>query len=81
METNNKTIGTVIAQIRQEQGLTHDDIAERALVTVLDMQNIEEGTLSLDQKTLDSIARVLGISSEKITERARSPLAIIKKTA
>ncbi|MFZ4500440.1 MAG: helix-turn-helix domain-containing protein [Minisyncoccia bacterium] len=81
METARKNIGSAIAEIRKEQGLTHDDIAERAIVTIEDMRNIEEGVLSPDQKTLDSIAKILRVSSKEITDRAASILTVIKKIA
>lgn len=81
METNNKNIGKAIAQVRQERKLSRDDIAERALVTVEDMRTIEEGVFSLDQKTLDSIAKVLGVSSQELITRTASPLAVVKKMA
>lgn len=82
METKGKNIGKAIAEIREEKGLSHDDVAERAIVTAQDMARIESGTLPVDEKTLQSIARVLVVTTEEIINHSNRPhLTIASKSA
>lgn len=59
METSNDKIGTLIAQIRQERGLTQAEFARRLNTSQSAVNRIEHGKQNLSMETLGRISDVL----------------------
>lgn len=59
METTNDKIGTLIAQIRQERGLTQAEFARRLSTSQSAVNRIEHGKQNLSMETLGRISDVL----------------------
>lgn len=59
METTNDKIGTLIAQIRQERGLTQSEFAKRLATSQSAVNRIEHGKQNLSMETLGRISDVL----------------------
>ena len=59
METTNSQIGELIAQIRQERGLTQADFAKRLGTSQSAVNRMEHGRQNLSLETLDRISDVL----------------------
>ena len=59
METTNDKIGTLIAQIRQERGLTQAEFARRLATSQSAVNRIEHGKQNLSMETLGRISDVL----------------------
>src|SRR5687767_12223319 len=59
METTNDKIGTLIAQIRQERGITQAEFAKRLKTSQSAVNRIEHGKQNLSLETLGRISDVL----------------------
>lgn len=59
METTNDKIGTLIARIRQERGLTQSEFAKRLSTSQSAVNRIEHGKQNLSMETLGRISDVL----------------------
>ena len=57
-----------IKEIRERQGLTRDQLADRlgGPITSATIQRIEDGTIRLDIEKLQEIAKALGVKSAEL---------------
>ena len=80
MVTDRDIIARVVAEGRDPNSLTVDDVATRALVTIGPDQDVEEAQRLMDQHQLDRILvvegdRLVGIISEADIRSDEGPLA------
>jgi transcriptional regulator with XRE-family HTH domain len=74
MGTNSKDPGIVeclasnIRLLRNEQGLTQSELAQRAGISMIFLQGIETGKKWISPTTVKSIAKALGVSESRLFE-------------
>ena len=56
-------LGARIRRVREEQGLTQEDLAQRALMTQSSVARIERGHVTPRIRTVQQLATALGVSS------------------
>ena len=56
------SMGMVLKRLRKEKGLTLEELAERADVSISYLHHIEHGTRKAPLSTLESLAQILGIN-------------------
>jgi transcriptional regulator with XRE-family HTH domain len=66
------SLGRAIREIREEQGLTDLQLAERAGMTHKRVTAIEEGKSSYDYATLLALADAFGIGASALVIRAKA---------
>ena len=54
--------GQALRHLRKEKGLTLEDLAERAEISVSYLSHIERGTRQSPLTTLETLARILGVN-------------------
>ncbi len=67
-------IGDQVRALREEQGLTMTELAEKANVTIAAVSYIERNLRSPSSDTIEKIARALGVSPGELFPKAEAPL-------
>ena len=65
-------LGAAIRQLRNARGLTQQDTAQAAGITVAHLSKIERGRTNPTWGTVEAIAGALGLSIVDVAQRARS---------
>jgi len=69
MSTKDQRLGELVRELRERQGLTQPQLAERAQLAVSYITLIESGQhANLSPSALGRLARALGVSSKKLIE-------------
>jgi transcriptional regulator with XRE-family HTH domain len=68
-------IAHTVRQLRQEQGFSQPQLADRAGVTLQVLRNVESGNTSRP-RTIERVARALGLTPMQLYERAAAMTAI-----
>ncbi len=63
---NQKEIGKKIKMIRESQGLTREEFAEKLNVSIYTVANYEQGQRGSNTKVLNKIAEALGVSTDEL---------------
>jgi transcriptional regulator with XRE-family HTH domain len=75
MTGNAMRIARTVRQLRQEQGFSQPQLADRAGVTLQALRNVEGGNTSRP-RTIERVARALGLTPMQLYERAAAMAAI-----
>jgi transcriptional regulator with XRE-family HTH domain len=69
MSTKDQKLGELVRELRERQGLSQPQLAERAQLAVSYITLIESGQhANLSPSALGRLARALGVSSKKLIE-------------
>jgi transcriptional regulator with XRE-family HTH domain len=74
-EPENVALGRVIRKLREESGLSEDELARRAQLPVEDLRQIEAGDIDADWGALRQIAYGLETSLADLFRQAEEPEA------
>ncbi|MBQ6076581.1 MAG: helix-turn-helix transcriptional regulator [Clostridia bacterium] len=74
MQFPHEEVGSRILEQRKKQGLTREQLAEKADISVQFLADIEKGRKSMTVATLRAIASALSVTTDSIVYGSRSPL-------
>jgi transcriptional regulator with XRE-family HTH domain len=75
MTGNAMRIAHTVRQLRQEQGFAQAQLAARAGVTLEALRNVESGNIPRP-RTIETVARALGLTPMQVYERAAAMAAV-----
>ena len=72
MSPGERTLGELVRELRERQGLTQAQLAERAQLALSYITLAESGqTVNLSPSALSRLARALGVQSRVLTEASK----------
>lgn len=72
LESPSRALATVIRQLREDRGVTQEDLAHEAGITTGTLSKIERGLANPSWTTVERIARALGTSVARLAASAES---------
>ena len=76
-----KTLGTMIAELRKQQGMTQLELAEKMGVTDKAVSKWERDISCPDINSLPNLAEILGVSVEELMQIKKEAEAPVRKAA